>query len=128
MRVWRDVLRWRSAGSVDALGSEDPLSSTAPGPSERRQLLRDFIHDSLYHPSQGYFVARSFSVGEMEKPLAFRAIAGRQHYYDGLDNLYKRLEVSWLTPVELLQPWYARALGRYILKQHNANEPLVIYE
>jgi len=46
------------------------------------------------------------------------------------------LSASWLTPVEIFRPWYAQALARYILRQHqercfaqgDASIPLLVYE
>jgi len=97
-------------------------------------LVRDFIHDSLYHPVEGYFTSRPVSVGETPQPLEFVSMLGQRHYTSTLDSLYKERESSWFTPVELFRPWYGRALGRYILSQHKLEQtkgstaPLVVYE
>lgn len=53
-----------------------------------------------------------------------------------LGGLYVELAASWLTPVEIFRPWYAHALARYILRQHqercfaerDATLPLLVYE
>ncbi len=41
--------------------------------------LRDFLHDSLYHPSEGYFNAREPPVG-VGVPLDLPALAGEDAY------------------------------------------------
>ena len=47
-------------------GSGDP----AGHPPSGAQLVRDFIHDSLYHPLEGYFTRRSAS-GEADRASRF---------------------------------------------------------
>ena len=41
------------------------------------------------------------------------------------------VQTSWLTPVELFQPWYGRAVAKYIFRHHarrKSGSPLSIVE
>jgi hypothetical protein len=42
----------------------------------RGELVRDYIHDSLYHPTEGYFTSRPVSVGELPERLDFHRFQG----------------------------------------------------
>ena len=33
------------------------------------------------------------------------------------------MQRAWLTPVELFQPWYAQAVARYIVRDHQQRSP-----
>lgn len=62
--------------------------------------------------------------------------AGQSEYTRRIGQLYVELSASWLTPVEIFRPWYAQALARYMLRQHqercfaqgDATIPLLVYE
>lgn len=92
-------------------------------------LLRDYLFDRLYHPRGGYFTARHAAVGALPAPLPFRHLLNRGEYISRVSAAYRDAGVSWFTPVELFQPWYARALARHILRLHGASDaPLQVYE
>eukprot|EP00241_Pyramimonas_parkeae_P001559 CAMPEP_0114269190 /NCGR_PEP_ID=MMETSP0058-20121206/26452_1 /TAXON_ID=36894 /ORGANISM="Pyramimonas parkeae, CCMP726" /LENGTH=470 /DNA_ID=CAMNT_0001387603 /DNA_START=70 /DNA_END=1483 /DNA_ORIENTATION=+ len=101
---------------------------------EQRLLVREYIQDSLYNPETGYFTSKPISVGVLPQPLQFTTMQGRSEYTRTLGQIYHDLAASWLTPVEIFRPWYARALAQYILEQHAARKadhqegPLLIYE
>jgi hypothetical protein len=65
-------------------------------------LLRDFIHESLYHPGFGYFASRDVPVGRMPKPLDFRSLLGQGGYNYALAKAYSQLQVTTNKGVLLL--------------------------
>ncbi|KAG6667739.1 hypothetical protein CIPAW_01G121800 [Carya illinoinensis] len=91
-------------------------------------LVRDFIHSALYNPKHGYFCQRSGSVGVLEKSIRFNQLEGRKAYMKYLDDLYKRSDIAWYTPVELFKPWYAHGIAEAIMRTTNLSVPLKIYE
>ena len=105
-------------------------SASEPQPSEAPPLLlRDFLFDRLYHPRHGYFTARHASVGALPAPLPFKHLLNRADYVSRVEAAYAHANTAWFTPVELFQPWYARALARHMLRLHAASPaPLRVYE
>ncbi|XXG49562.1 hypothetical protein AAC387_Pa02g3717 [Persea americana] len=91
-------------------------------------LVRDFIHSALYHPNHGYFSKRPGSVGMLDQSIKFNQLQGRNAYLRHLDNLYKRNDIAWFTPVELFKPWYAHGIAEAILRTADLSVPLKIYE
>ncbi|XP_059447635.1 uncharacterized protein LOC132179034 isoform X2 [Corylus avellana] len=91
-------------------------------------LVRDFIHSALYDAKHGYFSQRSGSVGVLEKSIKFNQLEGRKAYMKYLDDIYKRSDIAWFTPVELFKPWYAHGIAEAILRTTNLSVPLKIYE
>ncbi|XP_041024725.1 protein arginine methyltransferase NDUFAF7 homolog, mitochondrial isoform X1 [Juglans microcarpa x Juglans regia] len=91
-------------------------------------LVRDFIHSALYDPKHGYFSQRSGSVGVLEKSIRFNQLEGRKAYMKYLDDIYKRSDIAWFTPVELFKPWYAHGIAEAIMRTANLSVPLKIYE
>jgi SAM-dependent MidA family methyltransferase len=112
----------RAASGAASASAEQP-------PEAPPLLLRDFLFDRLYHPRLGYFTARHGSVGALPAPLPFKHLLNRSEYLARVEAAYREAGVSWFTPVELFQPWYARALARHILRLHGASAtPLHVYE
>ena len=64
------VPRSGSGGSDTARGDY----SGGTRPLKNLQLVRDFIHDSLYHPSEGYFSKKTASGGVPPLPLPLPAM------------------------------------------------------
>ncbi|CAK7328460.1 unnamed protein product [Dovyalis caffra] len=95
---------------------------------EKPVLVRDFIHSALYDPKHGYFSQRSRSVGVLERSIKFNQLEGRKAYMKHLDEIYKRSDTSWFTPVELFKPWYAHGIAEAIMRTANLSVPLQIYE
>ncbi|XP_057960161.1 uncharacterized protein LOC131152343 isoform X2 [Malania oleifera] len=91
-------------------------------------LVRDFIRSALYDPHHGYFSRRSGSVGVLERSIKFNQLEGRKAYLQHLDNIYKKNDIAWFTPVELFKPWYAHGIAEAILRTTNLTVPLKIYE
>ncbi|GJP30605.1 hypothetical protein CLOM_g4130 [Closterium sp. NIES-68] len=91
-------------------------------------LVRDFIHASLYHPTEGYFVSNAAAVGALAKPISFRQLAGRREWEALQRSLYASADTAWFTPSELFQPWYGYAVLDFILSSHSSATPLKIYE
>ena len=122
--------RLRPPPAARAASAAASSSADAAPPAEAPPLLlRDFLFDRLYHPRCGYFTARHGSVGALPAPLPFKHLLNRAEYLARVEAAYREAGVSWFTPVELFQPWYARALARHILRLHAASAaPLRVYE
>jgi hypothetical protein len=101
-----------------------------------RMLMRDYIHNSLYHPVYGYF-SQAAAVFSPPSPFVFNDLRDADHFMASLGALYQQEERNvknrqiWHTPTELFQPYYGEAIARHILKTYrnlHTREPLVIYE
>lgn len=96
----------------------------------RGQLVRDFIAQSLYHESTGYFSQTDCVL--RPAPLEFTSLLGRAAYESQVNHIYReKASHAWLTPVEVFKPWYSRAIANYILSQHlrhNNAQPLKVFE
>lgn len=57
-------------------------------------LLRNFIHESLYHLKYGYFANRDVPVGRLTAPMAFNSLLGQDGYNYTLSRAYTRLQVG----------------------------------
>lgn len=88
------------------------------------RLLRDFIHDRLYYPNQGYFTKPRHQLGQLREPLRYAKLEGVHDYYESLGTAYP--EYAFLTPVEIFQPWYGYTLAAYFLAKKEG--PLKIVE
>ncbi|KIZ02889.1 hypothetical protein MNEG_5074 [Monoraphidium neglectum] len=95
-------------------------------------LLRDFIHESLYHPVLGYFSRARPPLARLPEPIQFGQLVGQTEYRLKLQQLHKQLEVDWLTPAEVFRPWFGRSIAKYLLEERRhtwgAREPLLIVE
>ncbi|KAL4452506.1 hypothetical protein ABPG75_008168 [Micractinium tetrahymenae] len=142
-RPYSSAAAWGGASRDGGLVPALPSGSTTGHPSMRAQLVRDFIHDSLYHPSEGYFTKHTAFgagvVGSLQQPLDFASMDGQVEYLQAVQRVYRELQASWLTPVEILQPHYGRAIANCILQRWqeqtadalaagDAEPPLLIYE
>lgn len=78
-------------------------------------------------------------MGSPPAPLDFCSLQGQTDYLLAVQALYRQLQASWLTPVEILQPHYGRALAACILQRWREQvagaaaaglpePPLLIYE
>ncbi|TWU75346.1 hypothetical protein ED733_006973 [Metarhizium rileyi] len=113
-------------------------------PRKVKMLLRDFIDDSLYNPSYGYFSKQAviFSPGEpfdftsLRDELAFQAELGRRYtsFEDHLDDAEGENPTRqlWHTPTELFRPYYGEAIARYLVTNYRLTtypyDDLLIYE
>lgn len=92
--------------------------------------MRDFIQDSLYNPDAGYFSGGP-SVGSPPAPIDFASLGNEIAYFNHVQALYASLQVSWLTPVEIFQPHYGAAIGRFVAERWQrlgSPGPLHIFE
>ncbi|RDA93494.1 hypothetical protein CP533_4010 [Ophiocordyceps camponoti-saundersi (nom. inval.)] len=114
-------------------------------PRRAKMLLRDFIEDSLYNPSYGYFSKEAviFTPGEpfdffnLRDELSFQAELGRRYtkFEDDLDAEAGRVVETrqlWHTPTELFGAVYAEAIARYLVANYRLTtypyDDLVIFE
>ncbi|KAJ2262153.1 hypothetical protein GGI01_001753 [Coemansia sp. RSA 376] len=115
-------------------------------PKNVTMLTRDFIGDSLYHPSYGYFSKQAliFSPKKGYNFAGFRDSAdflktiGRQYeeIERELDDIRSIPRQLWHTPTEILKPWYGYSVAQHIVRQHKADQsgrpgggsPLTVYE
>ncbi len=103
------------------------------GDKGSHQLVREFVHEALYSPVDGYFGAKGQSViisPSVDQRIPFASLKGYWDYQLALDKLYKSKASAWMTPVEIFAPHYSQALARYILEAHakEAAEGPLAYE
>ncbi len=113
--------------------SSSSFTNVAPKVSSKKVLLtRDFIKQSLYKPSEGYFSTKD-CVYSPPKPIEFKDLYFTRDYNKLLQKLYKERAEAWLTPVELFAPHYSHSIGNYIMKNipvdsQGRKKPLKIIE
>ncbi|KDD76562.1 putative S-adenosyl-L-methionine-dependent methyltransferase [Helicosporidium sp. ATCC 50920] len=76
--------------------------------------VRNFLHESLYSPSDGYFSTHP-TIGSMPTPLEFATYRNQADYLRKVQEAYVVLQSRWLTPVEIFKPHYGRAIARWAL-------------
>ncbi|KAG0083588.1 hypothetical protein BGZ92_010637 [Podila epicladia] len=111
-------------------------------PREAKMLVRDFIDDSLYHPSYGYF-SKQAVIFSPETDFEFDKIKDHMEFLSIIADKYKEIEDDmdvrdevarqvWHTPTELFKPWYGYAIAKYIVTEYKLNnyphKDLIIYE
>ncbi|KAF2756605.1 DUF185-domain-containing protein [Pseudovirgaria hyperparasitica] len=98
-------------------------------PKRVKMLMRDFIEDSLYNPSYGYFSKQAviFSPGE---PFEFVKLKSERDFHNLLGQRYTEFEDEldkesinisrqlWHTPTELFRPYYGEAIARYLVENY----------
>ncbi|KAI9485959.1 MAG: S-adenosyl-L-methionine-dependent methyltransferase [Benjaminiella poitrasii] len=97
-------------------------------------LLRDFIDDSLYNPSYGFYSKSTHSpeteLEEMEQEdhLQYISRLAKSH---GHAN-YRTIHHLRYTLTELFKPWYGYAIAKYMVSEYKLNlyphKDLIIYE
>ncbi|KAF4589482.1 COG1565 domain protein [Ophiocordyceps camponoti-floridani] len=98
-------------------------------PRRVKMLLRDFIDDSLYNPSYGYFSKQAiiftpgkpFDFHELDDNLSFQQELGRRYnqFEDKLDAVRPdETRQLWHTPTELFGAVYAEAMARYLMANY----------
>ncbi len=116
--------------------------NTSP-PKGIKMLSRDFIDDSLYNPSYGYF-SKEAVIFSPTQAFAFKNMHNSATFHEELRRQYgefeERLAESkkdhgrqiWHTPTELFQPYYGEAIARYILTNYKMTmfpyHDLIIFE
>ncbi|GBF96788.1 hypothetical protein Rsub_09644 [Raphidocelis subcapitata] len=106
--------------------------ASAAGGGDGGMLMRDFIHNSLYHPELGYFNRATPPLARLPEPIQFGSLVGQAEYRLRLQQLYRELGVDWLTPAEVFRPWFGRSLAKFVLEERRhaweSSEPLLIVE
>nr|OQO17654.1 hypothetical protein B0A51_17097 [Rachicladosporium sp. CCFEE 5018] len=112
-------------------------------PRRVKMLMRDFIEDSLYNPTYGYFsknvtifnAGEPFDFNSIPDEPAFQRVLGQRYteFEDKLDAIeYNETRQLWHTPTELFQPYYAEAIARYMVSNYKLSlypyHDLLIYE
>ena len=79
-------------------------------------ILRKYIHQRL---SLYYQQPKNAVVGSLLRSdhINFKRILGHWHWQRIFDNLYKKQEGQWLTPVELFKPHYSQVISNFIAKE-----------
>ncbi|KAI9680166.1 MAG: hypothetical protein M1829_001403 [Trizodia sp. TS-e1964] len=112
-------------------------------PKRVKMLTRDFIEDSLYNPSYGYFSKQVviFTPGE---PFDFSSMKDEPEFQKQLSRRYTAFEDKldaetpnptrqlWHTPTELFKPYYGEAIARHLVSNYKLTlypyHDLIIYE
>ncbi|KAI1003030.1 hypothetical protein K3495_g5174 [Podosphaera aphanis] len=119
------------------------LRSRRERPRRVKMLTRDFIEDSLYNPSYGYF-SKQVVIFTPELPFEFNSIKDEPTFHRLLGEQYIKFEDNldqeepndcrqlWHTPTELFKPYYGEAIARYLITNYKLiqypYDDLIIYE
>lgn len=124
--------------------STDLLNRRSP-PKRVKLLTRDFIEDSLYNPTYGYFSSPHLVIFSPPEPFPFPSIDSEPEFHKVLSQSYTDFEDSldhdkgvdplrqlWHTPTELFRPFYGEAIARYLVANYKLTlypyHDLIIYE
>lgn len=121
----------------------DSLRSRKERPRRVKMLMRDFIEDSLYNPSYGYF-SKQVVIFHPGEPFVFSSIKDEPEFYRILGERYTQFEDKldekeynearqlWHTPTELFRPYYGESIARYLVTNYKLSQypyhDLLIYE
>ena len=114
-----------TTAATAAAPSSSSNAAADPAAHPKEMLVRDFIHEALYSPHDGYFTTKGSSIIISPPPserIAFASLKGYWDYQLAVDKLYKSKAQAWMTPVEIFAPHYSQAIARYILEAHAREE------
>ena len=129
-----------------ALVNARALSQHDRQPRKVKMYTRDFIDDSLYNPSYGYFSKQAVILTpDRDTPFSsFRDDAAFQNYLARTYAAFEDGSVAgggdsptaprqvWQTPTEMFKPHYGQAIARYLITNykltHYPYKDLLIYE
>lgn len=129
------------------------LAKLRDRPRQVRMLASEFMEDSLYNPSYGYF-SKEVEIFTPSQPFEYKNISNVDDFMLEWTKEFnefqspstkpaekqggEKLDPSkisrqvWHTPTELFQPYYGQALARYLVVNYELNlypyKDLVIYE
>ncbi|CAO3634729.1 unnamed protein product [Mucor fragilis] len=114
--------------------SKDTESLTKP-PINTKMLVRDFIDDSLFNPSYGFYSKPTASpyadIEEMEQEEDHIQYMSRLAKSRGRINHHNIQQLRY-TLTELFKPWYGYAIAKYMVSEYKLNlyphKDLIIYE
>ncbi|KAG8795437.1 hypothetical protein FRC12_014600 [Ceratobasidium sp. 428] len=111
-------------------------------PRRVKMLSRDFIDDSLYNPSYGYFPKQA-TIFTPETPFEFGSIPNSRVFQQAVAERYREYRVEagvgtgpgrqvWHTPTELFKPYYGHAIAQCLVSEYLLKyfpyEDFIIYE
>lgn len=103
-----------------------------PSPSQflstgRFQPLREYIQQSLYHPTEGYFSKERPPLLQTSA-IHFPSVPSRESYQNKVATQYARTSHGWMTPVQLFTPHLSHAIANRIRSSSPSDRPLHIIE
>eukprot|EP00892_Ulva_mutabilis_P008608 jgi/Ulvmu1/6119/UM027_0097.1 len=109
--------------AVPASSIYQACCTRAYGSDAEPLLLRDYLYEHLSGKNSGYFSQTESPIGRLRQPISFNLLLGEAGWRAKQQELYQKLKRSWLTPVELFQPWYAQAVAQFIVRHHTKRRP-----
>lgn len=86
-------------------------------------LLRDYIEQSLYHATKGYFSNSTPPIlPSLSKTTSLNALRDQQAYQLDVSSVYRRHDHGWMTPVQLFSPHLSNAIANRILHTSSNKE------
>ena len=131
------MINWPLRNSRAFYSAQAQAVQSTPKLTQKMETMREFINDSLYNKSYGYF-CKNVNIFHSPRVIPFPQLKDQDDYCRHLKNLYsaddstgKNFHQLWHTPSELFQPFYGRAITNFLLRNVPPDSnapPLVIYE
>ncbi|PVU93513.1 hypothetical protein BB561_003237 [Smittium simulii] len=146
-RVTFDMLIKPSPDQRSNMTSAEGSNDVCVLPKHVHMLASDFINNSLYNPSYGYF-SKQAMIFSTNIAYQYQDIRDTSQLLEKVGQLYSDMERElegvesiprqiWHTPSELLKPWYGYSVANCVLQKYknqtaniadNKRPPLVVYE